>query len=82
VGLLDLFFAVIGADMAVDVEQPDRIGMCREVAPGEAGDEPVCALLAGELGQAEAEARDLRGAVEAEQAADRCRVEPGEARSP
>lgn len=79
VGLRQLALAVVGADVTVDVEEPDRLGAVLDMAAGGGHLQVVGPSLGGELGHASPQPADLGRPVEADEPADGDRVEAGEA---
>lgn len=75
VGLGDLGFAVVGADVTVDVEQADGVGMGICMATGESQDEFVRPVLIRQFSQSETEPVRLGGPVETEEPPDGCGIQ-------
>jgi len=77
VSLRQLALAVIGADVAVDIEQADCLGTVLDVAAGKGHLELVGPSSASELGHAGPQPADFGCPVEADEPADGDRVEAG-----
>ena len=81
-GLGDIGGPVVGADMAVDVEQAAGVFVAGQMMLGQHPQQLVSGSLPGQLLQTQTHRRNLRSPVESEEPSDRHRVDTGETLSP
>ncbi len=77
-GFRDAGTAVVGADVTIDVEHPDRVGVSVDVTPRQGTQQRTGETSLGERGHPSAHGLDLGGAVQAEQASDVDGVDAGQ----